>query len=484
MILIRTPLPDCGQSSAGCPKEATLKCPYCGSYCSDNTLYCPSCKQPLPVHKAAHPSGEQADHRNEDARSPWRKGLIAAVALVSVAALCVGVYKLFTWISDYQLTRLYTRGSYTPTISSTTMNDMRSGHSVVFYGKDGDQIFLPEMNRSLSISGGVARMEVADSDWFDISVSNVDYADITLTPMLISETGTKTKLPLVNFKIDVPESPLSITSPANDRTTVVTSVYPLILNVVPGSTVFVNGEDVTASVDRSGLLNTNVSVEPIGDNVITLIVRTPKHRETRKEIVIFRQHYDIELELDTTVSDKSSSRTMAVTGKTEPGAMITVDTDHLPESVSVDTETGRFSFIARFTTVGDNVVRFHASREGRDDAVISFTVNYLPSLAEYSAKAWAMDYPQLKSLFEQWNGRVFLCKGELIDSVTDGDVTYLIMDVGDSKQQQLVVLENRSSITSPTLGRRYLAYADVSGQYMYRSEYYPMLIARYMDLAT
>ena len=456
-----------------------MKCPYCGSVCADNTLYCPNCKQPLPTVRPIRSEDEPAA---QSLPRPLRRTLVSVVAVLSVIAFFVGVYKLYTLITDYQLTRLYTRGAYTPTVHNVTMPDMRNGHSVVFYGKDGDQIFLPEMNRSLSISGGVARMEIADSDWFDLSVSDVDYADITLSPLLISETGKKTVLPKMNFKIDVPESPLTVTSPASDRITVVTSVYPLILNVVPGSTVYVNGEDVTNSVDRSGLLNTNVSVEPIGDNIITLIVRTPKHRETRKEVDIFRQHYDIELELDTTVSDKSSARTMAVTGKTEPGASISVDTDHMEENVNVDMETGRFSFIAKFSTIGENVVRFRATRPGKSDATISFTVDYLPSLAEYSAKAWAMDYPQLKSLFAQWTGRVFQCKGELIDAVHDGDTTYLIMDVGGSQEQQLVALENRSSVKSPTLGRRYVAYADVAGQYMYRAKYYPLLLARYMDL--
>ena len=456
-----------------------MKCPYCGSFCPDNALYCPNCKQPLPSE-----TGGSGAKKPSKARPPWQRAMIAAAAVLSVAAVCVGVYKLVTLISDYRLTRLYTRGAYTPTVNTTTMSDMRSGHAVVFYGKDGDQIFLPEMNRSLSISGGVARMEVADSDWFDISVTDVDHADVSLTPMLISEKGAKTELPQLNFQIEVPESPLTVTSPAADRIKVVTSVYPLILNVVPGSTVFVNGEDVTGYVDRSGLLSTTISVEPIGDNVITLIVRTPKHRETRKEIIIFREHYDIELELDTTVSDKSASRTMAVTGKTEPGATISVDTDHMEESVSIDMQTGRFSFIAKFSTIGDNVVRFRASKPGKRDAVISFTVDYLPSLAEYSAKAWAMDYPQLRSMYAQWAGRVFQCKGEIVDAVHDGDTTYLIMDVGGSEEQQLLALENRSSLASPTLGRRYVAYADVAGQYMYHNKYYPMLIARYLDLAS
>ena len=457
-----------------------MKCPYCGSFCADNTLYCPSCKQPLPTADPTQPKEKPAAPPKE--RPPILKRV--GIAVATVATLCavgIGVYKLWTWVDSYRLTRLYTRGAYKPSIDLVTMPDLRQGHSIAFYGKDGDQIFLPEMNKSLSISGGVARMDVADSDWFGPTVTDVESADITMSPMLISEKGHKTQLPLLNFTIDVPESPLVISSPDSDYTKVVTSVYPLILNVVPGSTVFVNGEDVTPSIDRSGLLSTNVSVQPIGDNIITLIVRTPRHRETRKEIDIFREHYDIELELDTTVSDRSASRTMAVTGKTEPGAMISVDTDYLEESLTIDMETGRFSFIARFSTIGDNVVRFRATREGKQDAVISFTVDYLPSLAEYSAKAWAMDYPQLKSLFEQWNGRVFQCKGELIDSFTEGDTQYVVMDVGEN-DQQLVILENRSSMSSPTLGRRYVAYADVSGQHMYKSNYSPMLVARYLDL--
>ena len=460
-----------------------MKCPYCGSFCADDTLYCPSCKQPLPTAAGHEKQKRFKPEPVKEPRLPLQKAGIALITVASLVAISVGGYKLATWISDYRLNRLYTRGAYTPTVSPVTMSDLRSGHSVVFYGKDGDQIYLPEMDQSLTISGGVARMDIADSDWFGPSVTDIEYADVTLSPMLISEVGTKTRLPLLNFQVEVPQAPLVISSPASDYTTIVTSGYPLTLNVVPGSTVFVNGQDVTPTIDRSGLLSTNVSVEPIGDNLITLIVRTPSHRETRKEIIIHREHYDIEIELDTTVSDRSPSRTMAITGKTEPGATITVDTDYMEDSLDVDMLTGRFSFIARFSIVGENVVRFRASKEGKQDASISFTVNYLPSLAEYSAKAWAMDYPQLKLMFEQWNGRVFQCKGELIDAFSDDDKNYVVMDVGDETQQQLIILENRSSTVSPTLGRRYTAYADVSGQHMYRSQYYPKLIARYLDLS-
>ena len=457
-----------------------MKCPYCGSACADNAQFCPSCKQPL----VAAPQQAQAVEEEPRPRSRWRAALIALFAVACVFALLIGAYKLVSWVQNYQLNRLYTRGAYAPTLNTVDMDDLRQGHAIVFYGQDGDQVFLPELDRSLTISGGVARVVVPDSDWFGPNVSGIDHADITLTPTLISEKGRKTKLPPFNFQIDVPESPLEITTPEKDRTTVITSVYPLVLNVVPGSTVFINSEDVTDKVDRAGLLSTHVSVQPIGDNVITIIVRTPQHKEYRKDIVIYREHYDINLELDTTVSNFSSARTIAITGTAEPGAMISVDTDYIPESLAVDISTGRFSFIAKLSNYGDNIVRFRATMDGRKDASLSFTVRYKPTLADYSAKAWKMDYKQLTQLFEQWRGRVFLCKGTLVDIMneTDGN-TYWVLDVGEDGEQQLLVLENQSNVKNVTMGRRYLAYAHVSGQHMYQAERYPLLTCLYIDLA-
>ena len=121
--------------------------------------------------------------------------------------------------------------------------------------------------------------------------------------------------------------------------------------------------------------------------------------------------------------------------------------------------------------------------EGRDDAIVSFSVDYKPTLAQYSAKAWAMDYRQLRILYEQWNGRVFLCRGTIIDSyIGDDDIQYLVMNVGNEEEEKLVILQNLTSTTTPTYGVVYDAYADVIGREMYKANRYPMLAARYMDV--
>ena len=455
-----------------------MKCPYCGNACEEGALYCDVCRQALPT--------EQDDiskprKKKKIPKTPLQKALVALAWIAGIAVVAVGMYKIVFWIDTYKIERLYKRGEYTPALNEMEMDDGRLGHALIFYGEDGDKIYLPEIDQSLSICGGVARLEIADSDWFGGDVSEVDHADIVFNPVLVKETGREYRLPVVDYEIEVPASPITVSSPEDEDTRVVTSVYPLDMSVVPGSSVFINGEDVTELVDRAGDLSVKVAVQPIGDNTYSVIVRTPSHRETRKDIVIFRQAHDIEIELDSEVTTRSSSKTMVIKGRCEPGAMISVDTSHIEESVQIDMTTGEFSFIVEFNALGDNVVRFRAQKEGREDAVISFTVYYVPTLAQYSAAAWKMDYPQLRTLFEQWTGQVFLCEGPVIDVFENDGNEYVVMDVGTEGEQQLVVLLNLSK-NRPSMGPSYTAYADVSGRYMYNSMYYPMLNARYIDI--
>ena len=112
-----------------------MKCPYCGSFCADKTLYCPNCKQPLPTADPTKPK-EAPVAPPKSRKAVLRRVGMAAVTVVSLCALGIGVYKLWTWIDSYRLTRLYTRGAYTPTIDTVTMPDLRQGHSIAFYGKD------------------------------------------------------------------------------------------------------------------------------------------------------------------------------------------------------------------------------------------------------------------------------------------------------------------------------------------------------------
>ena len=133
-----------------------MKCPYCGSRFAGERQYCPNCKQPISRARPQAEAPERPAVREDPRRRGLRRALIAAAALVCAFLVCLGIYKLTFWIGSYRVNRLYTRGEYTPTVNTVTMDDGRVGHTIVFYGSDGDQIFLPELQKSLSISGGVS----------------------------------------------------------------------------------------------------------------------------------------------------------------------------------------------------------------------------------------------------------------------------------------------------------------------------------------
>jgi len=172
---------------------------------------------------------------------------------------------------------------------------------------------------------------------------------------------------------------------------------------------------------------------------------------------------------------------MAISGTMDPSATLVVDTDYVKDSIKVD-QNGGFSFKAKFTVIGDNTVTFRAQKPGMNDSVVSVHVNYVPSLNEYSRKAWKMDHKNLLLTYRQWFGKIFLCKGPIVEILKDETPPLLAMNVGTDEAPLYVILDNASSLASPSLGVTYTAYADVAGNgnYFYNDVYCPRLTARYI----
>lgn len=445
------------------------KCPNCGTVVRDDVDRCPRCKLPL----------IETDRMNDSGLLPMRQLIMRAVLvliglLMTVSIIVFAGVRIHYWFKDREIRKNYVNH----TVETLTLDNGVSAHAVSFFGNDGDSVYIEELQRSYQYVGGVARVEFPDYIWFNDDPIDIESAEVTFSPVHISINGEKTKLPAFTINVPVPESPIIIKSPTTDYVNVITSISTINMNVVYGSRVIINGEDVSDKVDRSGALSLNVNVYPVGENPISIIVRSEHHKEARRDIVFFRDVMEINLELATNVSFSSPLNYMTITGKTDPNAWITVDTEYDTKSLIIDQETGKFSFKAKFKTYGDNLVSFHASMDGKKDSNISFYVKYVPAKAEYSRNAWAMDYKQLRTLYEQWHGRVFLCKGKIVDTFFVNETQYSVMDVGKD-EQQFVILENQSDVGSLQMGAKFEVYADVSGRQLYKANYYPCLIARY-----
>ena len=159
-----------------------------------------------------------------------------------------------------------------------------------------------------------------------------------------------------------------------------------------------------------------------------------------------------------------------------------IDSPYVQDSVTIDSTTGEFSFKAKFDKIGENEIVVRATQEGKKESKLSFTVDYLPNITEYSSNAWKMDYKQLSQYTNNWIGRIFLCEGTVLDTAMEDEITILYMDVSpDSDGSQVVAIYNLTSQASFEVGKEYKIFADVRGMATYNKTGIPALNGRYLS---
>ena len=461
-------------------------CPYCGKRTPDGSEFCAVCGYPMDQKP------EEAEQNGSFNAALWqartisvlRGTIVVLLWIISLSILGYGAYKGYYWRQSVKNEELFESGMLpAPTLEAVELDDGRQGHVVTFFGDDGDMIYIEELKRSYLVVGGEARVEIADSYWFEMAPEEVQSADIALTPIQTFVGGGKQLLPVVRFSVEVPVSPLKIISPNEEQGPVLSAEYQIEFEVVPGSTVLVDSVDVTDLVSSLGEVSVNVAVYPHGDNPISILVKTAHHKETRADVVLYRQPMEIDLALAINTAKTSVLDAMSIRGTVDPKATVSVDTAYQEGSLTQDAD-GDFSFIATFDHIGYNTVTFRASQEGKEDSVISFEVYYLPTLNEYSRKAWAMDYKQLTQCWDIWKGRIFKCSGTVAAVLETEPQQILVLDVSKDGSGKYIVIENLSNLSVTEPGGKYDFYADVSGtRREYNGKNYPYLIGRYSNIA-
>lgn len=455
-----------------------IHCPSCGARIKVTLRECPECGTLLTkeaINRSLAAESKVAGEWEQTLTFVFKVAVRILIALITLALIGYGIYKVHFWRKNLSLQKLYDNGTMQmPTLDTCTFTDGRYGHSLTFYGEDGDSIYIEELQERYMIIGGKAVVEEADATWFEKLNSNASGVQVSLTPVLNKKDGEKVLLPIVSFAIDMPYSPLDISSPATDYVDTFSSTYAIKMNVVYGSTVLVAGEDVTSMVDKQGNLDVTVAISPIGENPVSILVKTPNHIETRRDLVFYRAPMDIDISVASGTQLSTVLNAMTIRGTVESDATLSVASPYDDTSFEVD-ENGNFSFLAKFDHYGYNTIRIEASREGDQDSVLEFEVYYCPTITEYSGKAWKMDYQQLIYCWQEWYGRVFLCRGTIVHINDDGSC---VIDVSDDRRGNYLTIENMTGMELEE-GARYNLYADVDGQGKYEGKVYTNLVARF-----
>ncbi|MDD3335655.1 MAG: hypothetical protein PHI98_09050 [Eubacteriales bacterium] len=409
-------------------------------------------------------------------RVSWRKSLRTVAIMASIALfLWLGITFVLPMIQNNQKT-----DARAATVTPTIRDDL-AAHTITIPGTDGQRITIKELRTSAIVTGGIATFDILDHIWYD------DYEDylqetlsVTVSPFVVSDSGRQTALDPITYDIDIPLSPIDLQNPDSPYQVVSTALYNIILNVREGSTLTINGEDYSDLVNtEGGRVSYNATVQPIGENVYTIVVRSQYCRENTMTVTLYREKQDIPLDLASDIASSStdSSQSMLVRATTLPGAVVKVLSPYTDLDITNIASDGSFSFQAVFDKIGTNVITITADYPGKSTTTVQHEVYYVPNVDVYSRKAWDIveKYTDLMDNIDKRKAesRIYICKG-VITSIETTKPQRAFMNVGTEESPILIYVEN-SSKTTWEEGASYRLFGDAYG--MYDSK--PWLVVRY-----
>lgn len=413
---------------------------------------------------------------------PRKKHRILQTVLIVLAALALSVGGYFV-INHFASTAVAVKENAPGVVVNAGLLDDLSAHTVLIPGAEGSTIYIRELHASYVVSDGFATVEIPDHIWYDNLEGSLDETmEVTLTPFLKSSSGRQTPLDPIHYTITIPLSPIELESPDSMRTTVSTTMASIKIKVRAGSHVTVNGKDYSDTVSSvSGEMVYNATIQPIGDNPFTIVVRSQYCRDNTITVIFYRARQDIPLDLAVGTYGTTDRKTMRVSATTMPGAYVEVITPYSDLNITELDTTGKFTFNAIFDKIGDNTISIIASYPGKKPSQVDHVVYYLPPADEYTVKAWPLSADGYAELLSNISVRaeknqVYVVKG-IVQYVVSDKPQMVVINTSDDGKSQPVLVQNYTK-TKWEVGKYYRLYADAYNTY----NGMPWLNARYTYL--
>ena len=361
-----------------------------------------------------------------------------------------------------------------------TIRDDMAAHTVTIPGEDGQRITIRELRTSAIVTGGFATFDILDHTWYDNYEDYLqDTMTVTLTPYVITDSGKQQALEPIHYEIDIPLSPIELSTPDSPYQVVSTALYNIVFYVREGSTVTINGQDYSDLVNtEGGKVSYNATVQPIGENNFEIRVRSQYCRENSLTVTLYREKQEIPLDLASDIGSTNDDGFMTVRGTTLPGAVVKVLSPYSDLDITNTAVDGSFSFVAKFDKIGVNTIVITADYPGKATTRVEHNVTYVPNVDIYSRKAWSM-----KDMYTNYmdnlstrvaNQQIYICQKAIVTSIETTKPQRAFVNVGTEESPMLVYVENGSRATWE-VGKCYDLYGDAYG--MYDSK--PWLIVRY-----
>ena len=401
--------------------------------------------------------------------------ILLALLMVAVTGLCI-----FFGVAYFQDRKAQNSLQSRASVTASIMDDL-AAHTILIPGEDGQQIYITELHTSYIVTGGFATVEIADHIWYDdLGMISEDTMTATLTPYIKTASGRQRPMDPITYDISIPLSPIELLTPDSTRHEVATAMYSMSFGVRVGSTVYINGEDVSDTVNaETGVLIYNATVQPIGDNVFDIRVQSQYCRENRVSITLYREPQEIPLDLSPDTYATTTLPALEIRATTLPGVDVAVLSPHSDLKITDLNTTGNFSFIATFDHYGYNDIIIEASSPGKKTSRVVYQIYFVDRPEVYTTKAWPLnqsaEYAELLSNMPTRAARsqVYLAVGRVAEIINEKPQRVVVY-CSDDGLSRPVLLENQTSVTWE-VGQYYRFYADAYNTY----DGMPWLITRY-----
>ncbi|MGN1369169.1 MAG: zinc finger Ran-binding domain-containing protein [Aristaeellaceae bacterium] len=409
-----------------------------------------------------------------------RRKVIQMITLVM--ALCVVLLVGYFVYTIYEGRQSAEAEKNRALVTASILND-QAAHTILIPGEDGQQIYISndEIRASYTVVGGFANIEIADYVWYEnIDDITEETMSVTLLPYVKTASGRQKPLDPITYEITIPLSPITLVTPESLNTEVTTAMYSMLFQVRPESKVTINGVDVSDTVNERGELTYNATVQPIGDNVYTVRVRSPYCRDNVLSVTLYREVQEIPLDLSATTYTSTNNKVILINCTTIPGAEIDILSPYTDLKITDLDTTGEFSFNAVFDHIGYNTISITASYPNKKTSRVDYTIYYVPDPNVYTRAAWPLnadrDYTELLNNIEvrAAKSQVYLGVGTIAYFVSETKPQMAVMYCSDDGKTRPVLLENQTK-TTWKVGEYYKIYCDAYGTY----NGMPWLIARY-----
>jgi len=352
--------------------------------------------------------------------------------------------------------------------------DGQTGRKILVKSALGEQIKI--MDKVAPIVGGQAQIIFMDNE-FDLTdyEQSDGYLQVTL-PVTVMADGYPSRTEEIHFEIPVHFAPLELISPKEKEAVVEGGTYQLMLKVLPGSSVFINGNNYSHVVDEEGLLTVQLELPDQPEIKYEIHVSANGYEDTYDNVVFRRKQMEIPLTIDQEIPIEASAGTwVEITGNTHPNAKLSANLE-VRDSIMIDSETGKFTMYVKAPNKGYTPLRLTAELEGKEDSVLEAVIYRPVSENEYTHSAWAFDYDNLRAHPDMHNGIAFVFSGTITQVQSTGLKTILMVNTAEQGQNEKLVYVEYWGTVSASPGQK----LRIFGNHWGNKDDYPFIIASYI----